>query len=277
MQCSEKFTDRWGHVLWLSDGSAEVGVALDFGIRVVHLSCTGMENLFYQQPNDLSDGFVTPAGWRLYGGHRLWIAPESDDTYYPDNDPVTYTQDADSVLVTQQIDPVLKIRKQLRITFGDGTVELEHIAVNEADQPLTGATWGVNTLAAGGTAHIGFPVTQPGDYVPRRVVSLWANTNLHDERVRFTKDSLTAWHKPSRDYFKIGLYCAPGKAVFENKGQRLTITFDALPLDQHPDNGCNFELYMCDKFMELETLGAKRYLQPGEIMSHTETWQLSKL
>ena len=39
----------WGRVLWLTDGNTRVGVALDFGLRVVHLSCEGMENLFYTQ------------------------------------------------------------------------------------------------------------------------------------------------------------------------------------------------------------------------------------
>lgn len=277
MQVFEKETKKWGRVLWLSDTYAEIGVALEFGLRIVHISCPGMENLCYEQPKDLSDGFTTADGWRLYGGHRLWMAPESNDSYYPDNSAVTYRQEAGSVLVEQSTDPWLGIRKQLRITFQNGCVDVENILINDTTKVLEGASWGVNTLAAGGKAMVGFPDSSSSEFVPRRVVSLWGDTNLHDDRICFTRDSLTATHKPSQDYFKIGLYCNPGKAVFENKGQRFTLTFGSDELENHPDNGCNFELYMCTEFMELETLGIKYSLNPGETMSHTETWQLETL
>ena len=35
-----------GRIYWMTDGKTDVGVALDFGIRIVHLSCAGMENLY---------------------------------------------------------------------------------------------------------------------------------------------------------------------------------------------------------------------------------------
>lgn len=276
MQCCEKETAQWGRVLWLTSGTAEIGVALEFGLRVVHISCPGMENLCYEQPADLSDGFSTPGGWRLYGGHRLWLAPESDDSYFPDNAPVAYTSEPNGILM-EQPDPWLGIRKQLRITMTPAGVDVENIIINDSDHPIQGSSWGISTLAAGGTAVINIGNANPGGYGPQRVVSLWSGTSLHDQRVRFTKDTLTAVHKPTRDYFKIGLYCDPGKAIYENKGQRLTLTFGAEGLHNHPDCGCNFELFMSASFMELETLGTNHCLQPGEAMSHAETWLLSKL
>lgn len=277
MRYCEKQTEKWGKVLWLSDDHAEVAVALDFGIRVVHVSCPGMENLFYEQPADLSDGKVTPQGWKLYGGHRLWLAPEGDETYYPDNDPVSYTADGDSVLVEQKTDPWTGVRKQLRLTFREGAVDLENIFINDTDKIMEGGSWGVNSLAGGGVAKIDFAGSEPGDYTPRRVVSLWADTNLHDPRLQFTKHSLIATQLPITDYFKLGLYCDPGRAVYENKGQRLTLTFAAEGIENHPDNGCNFELFLAKDFMEMETLGILRKLRPGEAAAHTETWTLEKL
>ena len=79
---------RLGNLIWLSDGRTEAAAALDFGIRIVHLSCAGKPNLFYSQPEDLSDGLKTEEGWRIYGGHRFWASPESSRSYYPDNAPV---------------------------------------------------------------------------------------------------------------------------------------------------------------------------------------------
>ncbi|MBQ6840036.1 MAG: hypothetical protein IJO45_05035 [Oscillospiraceae bacterium] len=278
MQKCVKDNTRWGKVLWLTTDQVEVGIALDFGIRVVHVSCTGCENLFYVQPADLSDGFTNSDGWKLYGGHRIWMAPESDKSCYPDNEPVTWNETQNGVLITQNVDPLLGIRKTLSIEFlADGGVQLEQSIYNASEMPIDGASWGVNTLDAGGTAYISFTNNDKRGFTPHRVVSLWSDTNLHDPRLSFDKQGLTAKFMPLPDYLKIGLYCMEGKAVFENKGQRFTLCFDAQPLSEYPDNGCNFELYMCSRFMELETLGVKTHIMPGEHTSHMETWYLTKV
>ena len=77
MQIEHRMDAKRGNLIWLSDGWTEAAAALDFGIRIVHLSCAGKPNLFYSQPDDLSDGLATEAGWRIYGGHRFWSSPES--------------------------------------------------------------------------------------------------------------------------------------------------------------------------------------------------------
>ena len=276
MQYEIRNTERWGKVLWLKNQGLEIGVALDFGIRIVHLSREGMENLYYEQPTDRSDTFTTDKGWILYGGHRMWLAPESDDSYYPDNDPVSYTILDDGVLIQQQEDPWKKEKKRLQIRFlEDGGVELLHSFQNASQETVVGASWGINTLDGGGTAKISFAGAR--GFNPKRVVSLWGHTDLHDPRLTFDKESLTATFMDVSDYLKIGLYANPGKAVFKNKGQKLTIEFDAAPMEDYMDGGCNFELYMCRKFMELETLGTRTEIHPGECASHREVWHLKKI
>lgn len=273
-----KDTPRWGRVLWLSNDVLQIGVALNFGIRVVHLSCIDCENLFYVQPEDLSDGFSTDDGWKLYGGHRIWMAPESEKSCCPDNAPVSWEEKDDGILVTQQPDPALGIRKTLHIAFlADSGVRLTQCVQNITDAPIDGAAWGVNTLDGGGTAVVSFTNNDKRGFTPHRVVSLWSDTNLHDPRIMFEKHRLIAKHMPLTDYFKIGLYCFEGKAVFINKGQQFTLLFDSQPLQSYPDNGCNFELYMCKQFMELESLGTMAHLLPGESTSHSETWYLTKV
>lgn len=278
MKSEIRNTAQWGKVLWLQNDVLEMGVALAFGIRIVHLSCLGMENLYYVQPNDLSDNF-TKGEWRVYGGHRLWMAPESLDSYCPDNNPVAYALEENGVLITQQPDPVLHIKKQIRITFmEDGGVALEHTIENLSNKTIVGASWGVNTLDGGGVAKINFSCGVKGGFNPKRTVSLWSDTNLHDARLKFDRDSLTATHMADvPEYFKIGLYVQPGEAVLTNKGQQMTIGFDVAPMDECIDGGCNFELYLCSKFMELETLGVKTEIAPGKTAGHKEYWHLQKL
>ena len=277
MQYCEKNTSNWGRVLWITHGNAEIAVALDFGIRVVHLSCTGCENLFYEQPADRSDGFITQGGWNLYGGHRLWLAPESDNSYYPDNMPVQYTVSDNSIQFEQVLDEFLLVRKRLSLTLNDdGSIRVDQQIENASNHTVQGAAWGVNTLDAGGEADICFACVGASEFNPGRVISLWSDTNLHDPRLHFEKDRLLVRHLPLPDYLKLGLYSAPGKAVFWNKGQRFELTFEADAFELYPDNGCNFELYMCKQFMELESLGKKTVILPGQSAVHTEVWRLDK-
>lgn len=275
MKSEIRNTQQWGNVLWLEHDAVEIGVALEFGIRIVHLSCKGMENLYYVQPNDLSDNFVKD-GWRVYGGHRLWMAPECEESYCPsENAPISYTMLPDGVLLEQATEPLLQIGKRLRITcLEDGGVALDHEIINCSSETITGASWGVNTLDGGGVAEINFNGAR--GYNPKRVVSLWGLTDLHDPRIKFHKDHVTATHMAEvTDYFKIGLYVQPGEATLINKGQKMTISFDVAPMEDCIDGGCNFELYLCSRFMELETLGTKTEILPGKTAEHREIWHLS--
>ena len=267
--------EPWGKVLWLTDGNAQVGVALEFGLRIVHLSCVGMENLFYVQPADCSDGFTTEGGWRLRGGHRFWLSPESEDSYAPDNDPIRYELLPDGVALIQNPDPLLQVRKSIQITFCEDKINLEHRIENLANEERTWALWGVNTLD-GGEAEIPFPAMERG-FRPGRTISLWNDTNLHDPRVQFLRESLMVKHAPLAGYFKLGLGWAVAPAVLRNKGQQLEICFDTKSNGDYSDKGCNFEVYMNECFLELETLGIRSILKPGEQASHIETWRIKPL
>ena len=267
-----------GDILWMTDGHTEIRIALDFGLRILHLSCLGMENLFYVQPADGSDSFVTEHGWKLRGGHRFWLSPESDLSYYPDNAPIAYTLLPNGVELIQDPDPWLQVQKSLRVIFQEnGAVELIHEVKNLSHHPLNAALWGINTLAPGGKAKIPFSGSKPGDYTPRRTLALWADTDLGDPRIAFTKNSLAVQHAPSDDYFKIGMFCKDGFAVFENKLQRFELYFSADTPEHYSDLGSNFELYMNSAFMELETLGIRHTLNPGDSACHQEIWRIERL
>jgi len=265
-----------GRVLWLSNEKIELGIALDYGIRIIHLSCAGMENLFYRQPGDCSDGHITDQGWRLYGGHRFWLAPESELSTFPDNQPVSYRLLPDGAEIIQQADPWLQVEKTVTVHFMDnGTIELIHTIKNIASATAQFALWGITTLAAGGTAEISFAGTDLSDnLVPRRTVSLWANTNLHDPRVCFHDDKVCIKQLPMDQFFKIGVYSKNGYMYTENLGQRLEILFEPNTIEQLADYGSNAEVYLDRNFMELETLGISHSIEPGQSVSHKEIWRI---
>ena len=265
-----------GRMLFLTDERIKIGVALDFGIRVSHLSVPGMDNLFYEQPADGSDGFTTSDGWKLYGGHRIWNTPESDTCNCPDNDPVDYVIVGNGCIIRQKEEPWRHIEKELHIDIlADGRVRVKNLIRNCSDEVIRTAAWGVNTVV-GGRLDIDFINADIPAANVAKSIAIWGKTNIADERITFTKDHLTAEYKPITDYFKIGIYTNSPRAEFVARKQKFVLEFDSKDCGIYPDNNSNFELFMSRGFMELESLGPVTELKKGECAEHTEYWTVTK-
>lgn len=276
MKSEIRNTNR-GKMLFLTDGKTEIGCALEFGIRVSHLSVHGMENIYYEQPEDCSDGLITDDGWKLYGGHRIWNTPEDDTCNCPDNDPVEYELLEDGVILKQKEEPWRHIEKELKIRFlPDGRIEVTNLIRNMSDEAIDSAAWGVNTLS-GGDVEVDYIPAEVVAGVPGRFVSLWGLTNIADERITWTREHLSAKYKPVPDYFKLGMYTKAGIASYTNKGQKFELMFGTEHFGNYPDNGCNFELFMHRYFIEMESLGKVMHLSKGECATHTEYWKIFKI
>lgn len=265
---------KYGKLLWLTNGSIEVAAALDYGLRIMVLRCVGMENVLYHQSDDLLDGLSTEKGWRLYGGHRFWTSPESDDSYFPDNDPVEYIIEEWSVLLTQKTDEWTGFKKQIRLSFCDnGNLKVEHILTNCNTFPVKVAAWGITTLKGGGVAKIPFEGSV-GGYAPSRVLSLWFDSSLNDRRLSFENNCIIGRHLPCIKKLKIGAYTPQGEISMKNLGQKLEICFSPNPIEVCPENGCNVELFLNKHIMELETLGELKIIPSGATVKHVEYWHL---
>ncbi len=265
-----------GRILFMTDGKTEAAGALDFGVRVVHLSAAGKDNLLYEQPEDLSDGLATPDGWRIHGGHRFWAAPESGLSYYPDNDPVEYEVLPSGFVLHQKTDPWTFMKKDLAVEFTpEGFLRVTHTLTFEGEGTAQAAAWGVTTLKGGGEAFYPFPRAEGGEFSVNRTLALWGDTALSDDRLSFEGEMIHARHTGSKAYFKLGIYNAAGNIRMRNLGQELTVCFDVHPYAEYgADKGCNCELYLNPYIMELETLGVTRRLEKGQSVSHTELWQV---
>ncbi len=269
---------RWGRLLWLTDGRTEVAAALDFGIRIVHLACAGMENLFYRQDESLRDGLATGAGWRLYGGHRFWLAPESEQSYYPDCAPVRWSALGEGILLLQEPDPWLGVEKSLELRFdGAGRIRVIHRARNVSDEAISCGLWAISSMAAGCRLQVPFvPPPRPA-LTPTRFLALWDCADLADRRLEIRADRVCAQQMDMDPPLKIGLYTRMGEAAVEGRGQRFVKQFGCAPGRAYPDNNCNFELYLCRHMMEVESLGPVTVLEPGESADHCERWHVCPL
>ena len=262
---------EYGKLLWMSNSTAEVAASLDYGQRIMVFRCVGMENILYHQPNDLSDELTTEKGWRIYGGHRFWTSPESDESYFPDNDRIEYAIEKESVLLTQKTDLWTGFKKQFRLSFCDnGDLKVEHILTNCNTRAVNVALWGITTLKGGGTAQI--PCEgHTGGYAPNRSISLWFDTSISDERLSFEKNLIIGRHLFSENKLKIGAYSPQGKISME---QKLEIAFDIHPMKNCSDHGCNVELFLNKYIMELETLGELKEIASNTTVNHTEYWHI---
>ena len=73
--------------LEITNGSFRLAVTTDFGPRIIGGFINDGPNIFKVLPNIPMRGIGT--GFTLYGGHRLWHAPQAvPRTYAPDNAPV---------------------------------------------------------------------------------------------------------------------------------------------------------------------------------------------
>ena len=93
--------ENYGRCVKISNGTVEAYVTIDVGPRVIRYAFVGGENVLFndiarrskRMGPDYDNYYYKGAAWYLYGGHRLWITPESaPETYYPDNEEVICNQ-----------------------------------------------------------------------------------------------------------------------------------------------------------------------------------------
>ena len=93
----------WPNPYFFANGSVELVVLADVGPRVVRYAFTGGENQFHEFENQ--SGLCVGDEFRLYGGHRLWVWPEVERTYFPDNRSVEVKITAADATFTAPIEP----------------------------------------------------------------------------------------------------------------------------------------------------------------------------
>ena len=264
-----------GRLLLAESGRITVGVALDYGIRIPYLSYDGGENLFFEQPSDMTD-LSTPDGWRVRGGHRLWLAPEGRHDYYPDNDAVSAEVLENGIKVYQKNDPWLRAEKSVEIRFvGEDILEILHTVKNTDDKPRRAALWAVTSMAPLGTEYIPLALRDGGSD-PNHVFTTWDYTSLGDERASYRRELITLSHKPTGQKYKIGVGHPEGSVRYVNRGVVFEKLLDIKAGAEYTDGGVSFETFSCDHMVEVETLSPLMDIGVGESVSHSEFWKLSK-
>lgn len=267
----------WPNCIRLANDRIEVIATTDVGPRIIHLGVPGGENIFGVMADEA--GLTGGDEWRLYGGHRLWHAPEAKPrTYYPDNGPVTAELDGEMLRLVPPLETATGIQKEIDLTLvGDEPqLEVRHLLENRGPWPVELAPWALSVMNVGGVAIL--PQSEwatPDNLLPNRLLALWPYSDPRDPRVTWGRRSILLRQDPTHQPpFKVGLNATEGWAAYYRQGQLFVKCFDYEPEVAYPDFGCSLEAYTCDRFLELETVAPLVLLDPGEAVEHVEYWFL---
>jgi len=261
-----------GHDCVLLQGAgSSVVVTTSVGPRVLGL--VGDEGNLMAVLPDL--GLDRPDGGRFafIGGHRLWAAPEVPGvTYQPDDRPCAAVELDGGARVDAPTDAA-GLAKAISIGPAADGWTVDHEIRNESDRPVTVAAWAITQLRPGGTATLPLPSRGPGPQADRALV-LWPYTDPTDPRIAVARDAVTVRSEPGGPALKIGVAPGDGALSYRIDGQLFEKRIDIDPEAAHADLGAALQVYVCDDFCELETLGPLRTLEPGETVTHRERWTL---
>jgi len=275
----------WDNCYGMSNEEVELVATSDVGPRVIRFGFVGGENEFFENKSQL--GKVGGDEWRIYGGHRLWVAPEaSPRSYYPDNRKVEVKIEGATLTLTAppELDPSFKvnagIQKEMELTMhGDGHVRLVHRVTNVGLWRIELAPWALTVMAPEGRAIIPAPAPKPHPeaLLPARPMAVWSYTNMADPRWIWGKKYIVLKQDPSRkEPQKLGVGNEKGWAAYARSGHLFLKVFDYVDGATYPDFGSNTETWTNQSILEVETLGPMTTLNPNETVEHVENWLLFK-
>jgi hypothetical protein len=268
----------WLNCYRLANDQVELVVTADVGPRVIRFGFTGEVNEFTEVPEQL--GQVGGSDWRLYGGHRLWNAPESlERTYIPDNQPPEVMEIAGGFSLCQPVEAETGIQKEMAIRLAPDKnhVTITHRLRNCNPFEIDLAPWAVTVMASGGTAILPLPPRGAHDenLLPTGRLILWAYTDMTDPRWTWGRQYILLRQDVSVPLSqKLGIANTEGWVGYANHGNLFVKTAAYLPDSTYPDLGSSTEIYTNGGMLEVETLAPVMRVPSNGSVEHVENWYL---
>ncbi len=259
----------------------EISYLSEGGPRIVGLSLNGSQNLLAEVPGKIEE--TSFGAFNFVGGHRLWAAPEEKPlTYLPDSTGLEVQEYPNGFSLIGEPNSVNGLQKliQVSVDASKGMILLQHSLLNNGSKPIDCAPWSITMLRPGGKAF--FPTgglfANPDNLLPDKHLSFWPYSRWDDPRVHYKQDHLfidMSITDPQPG--KWGTFNARGWMAYWLDGILFSKQADNISEGEYPDYGCNSETYLCDKFIELESLGNLQQLLPGAEIALNETWTLREV
>ena len=268
----------WPNCYRLSNSQVDLVVTTDVGPRIIRFGFVDKENQFVEFESDL--GQVGGQEWRLYGGHRLWHAPEGKPrSYFPDNGPLQVERHGSFVRLIQPVETTTGIQKELDISLpAEGAqATVVHRLRNANLWAVEIAPWALSVMARGGVAIIPLPPrgSHAEHLLPTNILTLWAYTDMSDPRWTWGREYILLRQDPRAESpQKIGVMDKDGWAAYARSGDLFIKKFGYQAGKAYPDFGCSIEVFTSANMIEVESLGPLGVLAPGSVVEHIEDWYL---
>lgn len=280
--------ENYGRCVKITNGTVSAIVTADLGPRILFYGYEGGENVLHLDLNrdtqwggkNFDEYYFDGAKSYLYGGHRIWVTPESaPETYYPDNTPVDieYTDKGAVFTAPAQIKNDIQISLEIEMADEGTDMAVYNRVRNVGKTAKEFAVWTVSVMCKGGVEIIPHNTNDTG-YLHNRVLTMWAYTNPNDYRFYNGKKYMTVKQDgTANSSFKVGYNNRSGTAVYAAKKtvfiKRRAVDHDSLT---YPDGGSSFETYTGAGVLELEMLDSVRNVAAGEQSELKEYWSLAQ-
>ena len=283
----ESFID-YGKCLKISNGIIEAMVTLDLGPRIISFGFVGGQNIMCDERKRLGEQcdqaytefFGEGRKWENFGGHRIWLSPESyPETYLPDDRKVEYEATENGAVFIPLPDEEIGVAKTLEIKMEADKPSMQVImkVKNITENNKDFAIWALSVCSEGGTLIVPMN-TNDTDLLPNRIISVWPYTDMSSDRIYWGNKYVTlSQDNNAKEPIKLGFDLNCGTAYYVLGEDVLKKTYATNhPDGNYPDGGCSFETYTNDCMLEFETLGELKTVAPDETSEHSEVWTLIK-
>ena len=283
----ESFKD-YGKCVSITNGVVEALVMVDLGTRIICFGFVGGQNFMCAEREALggrNDGnfeefFGKGRKWENFGGHRVWLSPESyPETYTPDDKPVKYEKTDNGAVFYSEPDAEIGVTKTMEVMMDadDTNIQVKMQVKNTSDKDMEFSIWALSVCAAGGTLIVPTNTNDTG-LLPNRTIVVWPYTDMSNDRIYWGKKYVTVRQDVNCDGpMKLGFDLNGGAAYYVLGDEVLCKKYDTNhPDGKYPDGGCSFETYTNECMLEFETLGELKTVKPGETSEHIEAWSICK-
>ena len=273
----------WDDCTLLTNKTVEVIFVPQIG-RIMRYGYVGGINLLWENPalaGKVTDFTATVPDWQNYGGDKLWPAPQSVWGWPPDPTMDSGTQtvkilSGNRLQVTGQksIKHNLRFRREITLDATGTGVTFANSVFNLGDKAADWSVWEVAQIDApdvtilplhkGGKFPTGYYTFKDGDPAEGRL-------KIAGGEIRIERDAKRS--------SKIGSDSPLGWIASEKGGVRFEISHKSEFKANYPDDGCHLEIYTNPDplaYVEMELLSPLTTIAPGERLSHSTHWKLTK-
>jgi len=275
----------YGKTYTLQNRAVKVVVAPEIG-RIIHFGHINGRNLIWlNNCTELAKEKNAGTQWLNWGGDKVWPAQQADWSFVYGGDDWPPKTELDGhafkvvevsptkLVMESAMDKALHVRLRRTLTI-DATLPrltIENTLTRQASSPWPVHIWSVTQCLLPNYTFLGIAKEAP-DRKNRPFSNLW-DAPLPDENAKLMTNALRFSLEENLSIAKagtIGNWCA---------GVYSDVIF--LQNSDAPANGCypdgaNVEVFIFDRYIELELLSSNTHLQKGESISSTTVWSLIK-